>query len=113
MADGREAFQALDRRPVREAVAHEAELALGVEDGSVEGHDPCGLLAAVLEGVKPKGRDGSGIRVPVDAENTAFFTQSIAVEVEVHRFWGDLPRLRQSRHQYILGIRAPTGAALM
>jgi hypothetical protein len=81
-----------------------------VEDRSVERDDARRLLAAVLQGVEPERRDGGGIRMPVDAEDAAFFTQGIAVEVQVHLFRGDLPRLRQSRHRSILGIRASTGA---
>ena len=54
MADGGEAVEALDGRPVGEVVADEAELALRVEDRSVEGDDARRLLAAVLQGVEAR-----------------------------------------------------------
>ena len=79
---------------VGEAVADEAELALGVEDLAVEGDDACRLLAAMLQGVQAERRDRGGIRMAEDAEDAAFFAQRIAVEVEVHRLSGlNLPRL--------------------
>ena len=93
MADGGEAFQALDGGPVGEVVAHEAQPALGVEDRTVVGDDARRLLAAMLQGMEAEGRDGGRFRVPVDAEDAAFFAQGIAVEVEVHLLRGDLPRL--------------------
>jgi hypothetical protein len=84
-----------------------------MEHVAIEGDDACRLLAAMLQGVEPQGGDRRRIRMTVDAEDTAFFTQGIAVEVEVHLLRGDLPRLRPGRHHDFLGIRAPTGAGPM
>src|SRR5215204_7759792 len=85
MADRRGALEALDGGAIREAVADEAELALGVEDAAVEGDDAGGFLAAVLQGVEPKRDDRRGIRVAVDAEDAAFLAQGVAVEVGFQR----------------------------
>ena len=79
--DRRGALEALDGGAVREAVADEAELALGVEDAAVEGDDAGGFLAAVLQGVEAERDDRRGIRVAVDAEDAAFLAQGVAVEV--------------------------------
>ena len=85
MADGREALEPLDGVAVGEAVADEAELALGMEDAAVEGDDAGRLLAAVLQGVQAERRDRRGVRVAEDAEDAAFLAQRVAVEVEVRR----------------------------
>ena len=85
MADRRGALEALDGVAVREAVADEAELALGVEYAAVEGDDAGGLLAAMLQRVEAERGDRRGVRVAVDAEDAAFFAQGVAVEVEVQR----------------------------
>ena len=85
MADRRGALEALDGGAVREAVADEAELALGVEDAAVEGDDAGGFLAAMLQGVEAERDDRRGVRVAVDAEDAAFLAQGVAVEVEVQR----------------------------
>ena len=83
VADGRGALQPLDGGAVREAVADEAELALGVEDAAVEGDDAGGFLAAVLQGVEAERDDRRGVGVAEDAEDAAFLAQGVAVEVEV------------------------------
>ena len=76
-------WQALDGRAVGEAVADEAEVALGVEALAVEGDDAGRLLAAMLQGVQAERRDRGGVGVAEDAEDAAFLAQRVAVEVEV------------------------------
>ena len=66
-----------------------------MEDVAVEGDDPRRLLAAMLEGVQPQGRDRGRIRVSVDAEHAALLPQRVAVAIEVRRPKLAGPGLRQ------------------
>src|SRR6185312_12737397 len=64
----------------REVVAHQAQAPLGMEPFAVEGDDARRLLAAMLEGMQAERGDGSGVRMPEDAEDAAFFPQPVAVQ---------------------------------
>ncbi len=75
----------LTRRRVGEVVAHEAELALGVELPAVEADDARRFLAAMLQRVQAERGEGGGLRVAQDAEHAAFFVQRVAVQVEQDR----------------------------
>jgi hypothetical protein len=83
MADGGRTRQAVDDVAAGKRVADEAEPALGVELAAVEGDDAAGFLAAVLEGVEAQRGEGGGIGVAVDAKNSAFFAEPVAVEVKI------------------------------
>ena len=83
MADGGIAGEALDHLAAGEGVADEAEPALGVKPGSVEGDDAGGLLAAVLQGVQSESGDGGGFGMAENAEHAAFLAQRVAVQVLV------------------------------
>ena len=51
----------------------------------------------MLKSVEPEGGDGGGVRVAEDAEDTAFFAQGVAVEIQidavVHRVKSPAKRL--------------------
>ena len=61
-------------------IANEAEPALGMEMMAVEADDARRLLAAMLEGVQPKGGECRGIGMVKDAENAAFLVQPVLFE---------------------------------
>ena len=74
------AGQTLDHLPAGEVVPHETHAALGMEPLAVERDDARGLLPTVLKGMQAEGGDGSGIRMPEDAEDAALFPQPVAVQ---------------------------------
>jgi hypothetical protein len=81
MADREMAGQALDDLAAGESVANKAKPALAVEPGAVIGDNAGGFLAAMLERVQPKRRDGGGIGVAENAEHAALFAQRVPFEV--------------------------------
>src|SRR5262245_44879880 len=80
MPDCDGAGQAVDHLAPREALAHEAHAALGMETLAVVGDDAGGLLAAMLKRVQPKRRDRCSVRVAEHAEDATLLTQSVVVE---------------------------------
>ena len=83
MAKGRLALQPFNGLGGGKMIADEAEPALRMKAALVEGHDAGSFLAAMLEGVKSECGQGSGIRMAEDTEDTAFFAQQVAVQIEV------------------------------
>ena len=83
MADGGFTRQALDRRGLGEMIADETEPAFGIISVAVEGDDACRLLAAMLQGMQPKRRDGGGGGMAENSKNPAFFAQAVGVEVKI------------------------------
>ena len=81
MADGGIAGQALDHPCVGEVVAHQAEAFLGMEAPGVIGDDARSFLAAMLKGVKAERRDGSGIGVSENTEDTTLFMQAVGLQL--------------------------------
>ena len=71
------ALEAADDVGLVEVVADEAEAALGVEVGAVEGDDAGGLLAAVLQGVQAERGQRRGVLVAEHAEDAAFLAQAV------------------------------------
>jgi hypothetical protein len=83
VADGMSPRQVVDDLAAGERIANEAEPALGVELAAVKGDNAAGFLAAVLKGMKAERGDGGGVGVAKNAKNSAFFAESIVIEVEV------------------------------
>src|SRR5262249_15833664 len=83
VADRHLSRQAVDHFLAREGIADETEPLLGMKPLPVEGDDAGRLLAAVLKRVQAERGDLAGVRMAVDAEDTALLTQPIAVEIEV------------------------------
>jgi hypothetical protein len=64
-------FELLDDGPRGEMITDKAEPALGMEMMTIEADDAGRFLAAMLERVQSKGREGRGIGMVKDAENAA------------------------------------------
>ena len=80
MTDGQRAGQVLHHLGLGEVVAHIAEAPGRVEAlFGIVADDAPGLLAAMLQGVKPEGHEVRGIGNADNAEDTAFFLQLVAV----------------------------------
>ena len=103
MADRGGAGQVVDGRARGEVIADEAETALRAEALAIECDDARGLLAAMLEGVQTERRDGGRIRVAENAEDTAFLTQSVGVEIEV--VIDIVPRSEPAGHESVVNGR--------
>ena len=81
MSEGQIARQPLDGRAAREMVADQPEAAFGLETPAVERDDAGRFLAAMLQGVQAERGDRGGVGVTEDAEDAAFLTQPVAVEI--------------------------------
>jgi len=81
MADRDIAGQAIDHLAAGEGVADQAQPPLGMEPGSVVGHNSGCFLSAMLQGVQAKRGDGSGFGVAENAEHAALFAQRVTFEV--------------------------------
>ena len=75
------AGEALDHLAAGEGVADEAEAAFTMKAAAVVGDDAGGFLAAMLKSVKAERRDGGGVRMSVDAEDAAFLSDRISLQV--------------------------------
>ena len=84
VANGGIAFEAVNDGVVGEIIADKAHASLRMEAGAVEGDDAGGFLTAVLQGVQAKRSDGGGLRMAEDAENAAFFPETIRERVKHH-----------------------------
>ena len=65
---------------IGEIVADQADMALGVEAGAVEGDDAGRLLAAMLQGMQAERGQRRGVRMAEDAEDAALLVQLVVVE---------------------------------
>ena len=83
MTDGDVTGEAIDHLAAGEGVADQAEPALAVKSASIKGHDACGFLAAMLQGVQSKRGDGGGFRMAEDAEHAAFLAERVAFEIAI------------------------------
>ena len=63
-------------------IAHQPHAALGMEAAAVEGNNARRFLAAVLQGMQAKGRQGCRVGVAENAEHAAFLAQRVAVKVK-------------------------------
>lgn len=63
-------------------VPDEAKPAFGIEALAIEGDDPRRLLSAVLQGMQTKRGDRRGVRMTKNTEHTAFFAQTVGIEIE-------------------------------
>jgi hypothetical protein len=72
------AGEALDDTRVREVIADEAEVALGVELAAVEADDARRFLPAVLQRVEAERGERRGFGVAQNAEHAALFMQRVA-----------------------------------
>ena len=98
MADGGFSGQALDRRRLGEMIADKTEPAFGIISVAVEGDDACRLLAAMLQGMQSKSRDGGGGGMAENSENPAFLPQAVRIEVKIKGAGiGIVPIQRQRR----------------
>ena len=86
MTDRGVAGQAIDHFAPGKGVADQAEAALGVKTLAVERDNAGGFLAAVLERMQPKRRDGRRIGMTEYAEYAAFFAEPIRVKIQWRRF---------------------------
>ena len=77
--EGDMALEPADHVGLVEIVADQAEAALGMEMGAIEGDDAGGLLAAVLQGVQAERGQGRGVLVSEHAEDTALLAQAIVL----------------------------------
>ncbi len=78
-------WQAVEHVHAAEILAHQAEMALIVEQLAIPCGYTAGLLAAVLQGMKPKRCQEAGFRVSENTENAAFFPGLVVVMVPDHR----------------------------
>ena len=86
MADRPPSRQAVDGRGAREMIADQPLATLRVEPDAVESDDAGGFLAAMLQGVQPKGGNRGGVGMIEDAEDAALLAQPVAVRVEAAAF---------------------------
>ncbi len=63
-------------------IADKTEATFRVEPLAVEGDDARRLLTAMLQGMKPERGDRRGVWMTENAEDTAFFAQTIGIEIE-------------------------------
>ena len=52
---------------------------MGIEMNAITTHDASCFLATMLQGMQPQRRVGSGVFVPENTENAAFFVEVIAI----------------------------------
>ena len=82
MADRRPPGQAVDSGGARKVISDQTLSALRVESDAVESDDAGGFLAAMLQGMHPKGGNRGGVGMIENAEDAAFLAQPVAVRVE-------------------------------
>jgi hypothetical protein len=82
MANSCRAGQPLYDRLCVKMVADKALAPLGMKLAAIEANNSSRLLAAVLQRMKPDGRDCSSVGVIENPENPAFLVQSILFGVE-------------------------------
>ena len=83
MAQSHAALQTANGFFPREIIANKPQAFFGMKAPTIIRHDPGGLLAPVLQGVKPKGGKGGGIIMAKNAEHAAFFAKRVTIHVEV------------------------------
>ena len=83
MAQGGMALEAVDGGGGREVVAHQSHAALGMEAAFIVGHNARSFLSAMLQSVQSQGCKGRGVGVAINAKHAAFFTQRVAIKIEV------------------------------
>src|SRR5690606_15227647 len=77
VADGAVARQPVEHRLLGEGIADQADMAFDMELRAVVGDDAGGLLAAMLEGVKPQRDDSRRVLASEDAEHAAFVVEMV------------------------------------
>jgi hypothetical protein len=82
VSDRGRARKALDHVAFGEGIGDQAEPALRMESRAVIANDARCLLTAMLQGMEPKGGDGSGLRVAKNAKDTALFAQPVPFDFE-------------------------------
>ena len=83
MAHCRAALQAFHDGGFGECIADQPDTAFSVKSFAVEGNDTACLLAAVLQGMQPKGCQGCCVFVAEYTEHAAFLAQAVAIHVEL------------------------------
>ena len=75
------ARQAFNHVAPGEIVAHQTELALGVESRAIEADDAGCFLAPVLERVQAECGDRGGVGVPENTEHPTLLARSIGIKI--------------------------------